>query len=260
MEAAGRNMCSAKQFRPLIIKLGGSVITDKASEGVINTKVLGELAEVLASVTGPLVIIHGAGSLGHPEAKRWGIADGVTAENAEGVYETHEAVSRLNEAVVAALRSAGINAVPFPPFASALTENRRIVYAGEEQIKELLSAGIVPVLYGDVAADKTQGACILSGDQIAPYLAAALGAERIGFVTASGGVLQDGTVVPEISRKTADSVAFFNADRADVTGGMKGKIAELLLLAEFGIESQIFAAEDLAAFLSGENPGTRIKL
>ena len=91
-------------------------------------------------------------------------------------------------------------------------------------------------------------------------LSAALGAERIGFVTASGGVLQDGTVVPEISRKTADSVAFFNADGADVTGGMKGKIAELLLLAESGIESQIFAAEDLAAFLSGENPGTRIKL
>ena len=244
--------------KPLILKLGGSVITDKAVEGKINTQAVSALAKTLASVKKPLVIVHGAGSLGHPEAKKWDIANGVTAKNATGIYETHEAVSSLNKVVVDTLRKYRMNAVSFPPFASALTENRRILFAGEQQIQKLLSTGIVPVLFGDTVMDKTQGACILSGDQIVSWLARALNAERIGFVTASGGVLKDGRIIPEITGKMFESIEFFETAGADVTGGMRGKISELLLLADSGIESQIFAAEDLAEFLSGKNPGTRI--
>ena len=241
-----------------VLKLGGSVITDKSSAGTINYKAIRELASVIASNPRPLIIIHGAGSLGHPEAKKWHLADGVSQDNAEGINETHEAVSSLNREVVKALREAGINAVSFPPFASALAKNKRLHYAGEKQIAELLAVGITPVLFGDVVIDTKLGACIVSGDQLAPYLARALSAERVGIVTSVGGVLDNGKVIPLLSRVTAGKISFVSSDCADVTGGMKGKVDELLALAEEGIDSQIFAPHELADFLNGKNPGTRV--
>ena len=241
-----------------VLKLGGSVITDKSSAGSINRRAIAELASVIASNPRPMIIIHGAGSLGHPEAKKWHLADGVSEENAEGICETHEAVSSLNREVVKALREAGINAVSLPPFASALAKNKRLHYAGEKQIEELLAVGITPVLFGDVVIDTGLGACIVSGDQLVPYLARAFSAKRVGVVTSVGGVLAGDKVIPLLSRANAGKISYLSTDCADVTGGMKGKVDELLTLAEEGIDSQIFAAVELADFLNGKNPGTRI--
>ncbi|MBO5002704.1 uridylate kinase, partial [Methanocorpusculaceae archaeon] len=50
---------------PVIIKLGGSVITDKANPGVIHREVIAKLAAAIAEAKTPAVIVHGAGSLGH---------------------------------------------------------------------------------------------------------------------------------------------------------------------------------------------------
>jgi len=44
----------------------------------------------------------------------------------------------------------------------------------------------------------------------------------------------------------------------DVTGGMRGKIDELLELARAGISSQVFPLDGLSEFLAGGNPGTKI--
>lgn len=244
----------------VIIKLGGSVITDKANPGVIRSEVIRELAQAIASANTPSVIVHGAGSLGHPEAKAYGIADGVSRKNARGVYVTHEAVSRLNTEVVAALRNAGVEAVSFHPFLCAFADNRRLVFCGEEQIKALLASGIVPVLHGDVVCDRTLGCCIVSGDQIVPYLAKKLSAEKVGIVTATGGVLADGEIIPEITRENVSTVTFETSDNADVTGGMQGKVEELLSLAESGTPSHIIKPEMLKAFLAGTfDGGTLVK-
>ena len=184
---------------PIIIKLGGSVLTDKYSPGIINYKAIAELSIALANCTCPLIIIHGAGSLGHPEAQKWGLMDGLTENNSPGIYETHEAVSSLNRAVVKMMQEDGINAISFPPFAAALATGRRLVYAGEEQLEKLLAAGITPVLYGDTVMDTKQGVCIVSGDQLVQYLARTMHAQRVGIATEAGGVLTDGKVIEEIT-------------------------------------------------------------
>ncbi len=239
----------------VILKFGGSVITDKANPGVIRREVIRELAKAVAEAKTPTVIVHGAGSLGHPEAKAYGIASGVGKENARGVYVTHTAVSRLNAEVVVSLREAGIEAVSFPPFASALAENGRLIFCGEGQISCLLAAGIVPVLHGDVVMDRSLGGCIVSGDQIVPYLAKALGADKIGIITITGGVLSGSEIIPEITKENVSAVIFSTTETADVTGGMQSKVDELLSLAESGIPSHIFRPEMLSAFLAGKPCG-----
>ncbi|HJJ28292.1 MAG TPA: isopentenyl phosphate kinase [Methanocorpusculum sp.] len=246
-----------------IIKIGGSVLTDKTKAGAICGPAVHRIAQDIAAAQScaPLIIVHGAGSCGHPEAAAWHIQAGVTKENAPGIAKTHEAVSALNAGFVAALQSAGVPAVGFHPFEAALAGGGRLVFCGLEQIRALLSVGLVPVLHGDVVMDLERGACIVSGDQIVPFLAKALCAADVGIVTETGGVLADGAIVPKITRETVAALDFSTqSGGADVTGGMKGKIDELLLLADAGIPSHIFAPEYVTNYLEKiAYPGTTVQ-
>lgn len=262
--AHGRNGM-AEQKR-LMLKLGGSIITDKSGDCAVDTAKLSAIADTIASwCRGPgagsgLVIIHGAGSCGHPEAHRYHIKDGVGKENREGVYVTHASVSSLNRAVVESLRSRGVEAVGIHPLGACVTEEGRIAAFIDGALEEMVRIGIVPVLHGDVAMDRTRGACIVSGDQLVSYLAAALTIQKIGLATDVPGVLSEGNVVPEITRQTVSRIKIGNSSHTDVTGGMSGKIRELLELADAGIESEIFHVSRIGDFLA-ENPtgGTRVR-
>lgn len=240
-----------------VLKLGGSVVTKKSEPGVINTARIRELAERIAPVAKsvPLVIVHGAGSCGHPEAKAYHIQDGVSRENAEGIAVTHFAVRRLNEEFVSVLRECGVDAVCMHPFCSSLAENGRLVYSGEEQIKALLALGVVPVLHGDVVMDTVRGACIVSGDQIVPAMARALGATRVGVATDVSGVLSGTSIVPVITRDNVGGIDLGDSANTDVTGGMRGKVEELLLLADAGIPSHLFHISRVMDFLGGRDHG-----
>jgi isopentenyl phosphate kinase len=72
-------------------------------------------------------------------------------------------------------------------------------------------------------------------------------------------VLQNGSVIPRIDRSMAESFTIGGSGNTDVTGGMQGKINELLALADTGIDSHIFHVSKIARFLDGsEHGGTTI--
>ena len=244
----------------VVLKLGGSVITDKSGNCAIDHARLREIAaELAAQRETALVLVHGAGSCGHPEARRYRINDGLAGDNVPGVYETHTAVSSLNTAVVDALRDAGVEAIGIHPLDLGLAENGRLVSFETRHIAEMSEHGIVPVLHGDVVMDRLRGSCIVSGDQLVTRLAAALGSRRVGLATDVPGVLANGSVVPRIDRSTVESLDVGGSGNTDVTGGMRGKLAELLALADAGIDSHIFHVSKIGRFLDGiEHGGTMI--
>ena len=84
--------------------------------------------------------------------------------------------------------------------------------------------------------------------------------KRIGLATDVPGLLDsDGSVVRELRRSVAHTIRIGGSGSIDVTGGMQGKIAELLRLADIGIGSEIFHVSRLMEFLSGaDHGGTRI--
>ncbi|MDR0439274.1 MAG: isopentenyl phosphate kinase family protein [Methanocalculaceae archaeon] len=243
-----------------ILKLGGSVVTRKSETGTINTIRIQEFAAQIAPIAKsvPLIIVHGAGSCGHPEAKHYHIQEGVTKSNAKGIAITHFAVRKLNEEFVLHLRAEGVDAICMHLICTSIAKNGRLVYSGEEQIKALLALGIVPVLHGDVVMDTVRGACIISGDQIVPAMAKALSATRVGVATDVPGVLAKGRVVPVISRGNIGTINLGDSVNTDVTGGMRGKVEELLLLADAGIPSHIFHISRIMDFLQDRDHGGTI--
>jgi isopentenyl phosphate kinase len=241
---------------PVLLKLGGSVLTEKGGQGRVIQENLAMLSrEIAGHRTVPLLIVHGAGSCGHPEAHRFQLMEGLTGRNLEGVFVTHQAVSSLNSIVVAALREKGTEAIGIHPLDSCYAENGRIVSMECRHIREMLSRGIVPVLHGDVVMDGMKGATIVSGDQLVSYLGHALRFGRIGLATDVPGVLAGGAVIPVLTPQTIGQVRIGSSLHTDVTGGMEGKIRELLALACEGTCSEIFHVAQTGAFLEGRPHG-----
>jgi isopentenyl phosphate kinase len=82
----------------------------------------------------------------------------------------------------------------------------------------------------------------------------------VGLATDVPGVLDGGHVVPEITPETVPKLQIGNSTHTDVTGGMKGKIDELLGLAQEGIGADIFHVSRIGDFLSGnDHGGTKVR-
>ncbi len=118
-------------------------------------------------------------------------------------------------------------------------------------IKKYLENGFIPVIYGDVVSDleETIKMAVVSGDQIINYLAKNLKTERIILGTDVDGVYNknpkkysNAKLISELS-SLKDLESLDSTTNIDVTGGMIGKIKELLELAEIGIKSEIINAE-----------------
>ncbi len=261
----------------MIIKLGGSALTIKdATEPTIDEVNLDRIAEELSYYSDDMVIVHGAGSYGHIHAKKYAIGDKITnaQENLykiEGLSRTQASVQLLNYIVVTKLQQRGIPAIGVKPSSFIITENKRIAVCDTGIIERYINEGFVPVLYGDAVLDLNDDIkfAILSGDQIITYFANALKADKVilssdvdGIYTDNPKTNPDAKLIDIVTKDTQLSLTE-NEDRADVTGGMAGKINELLELAENGIESLIINAEtpgNLKKAVSGkEVKGTLIK-
>jgi isopentenyl phosphate kinase len=239
-----------------ILKLGGSVITDKRADCAVNREQLASIATAIAGArTGGIIVVHGAGSCGHPEAKRYHLDRGATAGGTEGIFVTHRAVSSLNNEVVLALRENGVAAIGVHPLHTGVADNGRLVGFECRHLETMLALGMVPVIHGDVVMDLARGACIVSGDQLVRYLASGLAIRRVGLATDVPGVLDGGSVVPRITRGMVPELHIGSSTHTDVTGGMRGKIDELLGLADAGIGSDIFHVSRVADFLTGSPHG-----
>jgi isopentenyl phosphate kinase len=236
-----------------VLKIGGSVITDKNGELAARTQEIARLTEEIRQANVKrLLIVHGGGSFGHPVAEKYKIKAGLKEDSQKiGFSETHHVMTVLNGLFMDSLIWQGVPAVSVTPSSCIITENGRINNFRESAIPSLLNMGFVPVLYGDAVIDSKMGFTILSGDQLVSSLATQFKAERIVF-----GVDVDG--VFDSDPKTEKNAKLFrrlnlqqlkqlltNLPKTvghDVTGAMYGKITELIPAVERGISVNIVNA------------------
>ncbi len=253
----------------IVIKIGGSVVTDKKSvTPKINSKNLKIVAEQLKNFKLPYVLIHGAGSFGHPLVKRTGIDKGIKNRSQLIAFaEIQKLQNQLNCLVCAALIKEGIPAVPCQASSHAIMKNGRLVKMEVKAIEGMVKLGMVPVCFGVPAFDEAQGSSILSGDQIAPYLALKLKAKKIieagdveGIYTSDPKKNKKAELIKEINKKNFNEIIKYlsGSQTTDVTGGMKQKYLEIAEAAKKGIPAQIVYFRDLEKALVGERVGTTI--
>ena len=248
---------------PVVLKLGGSLITQKSRPETLDEAALAAacdaIADALADGTvGGLVVVHGGGSFGHHHASEHGVSTDEGTGDADAVAAVHGAMRRLNAHVSERLRERGVPAVPVHPLSLAARPDG---VGGDLDLPlsstaTLLGEGFVPVSHGDGVATAGSGVTVVSGDELVVEFAAGLGARRVGVCSTVPGVLDaDGEVIPAIDEFDAVADALGASDATDVSGGMAAKVRELLAL---DTPAFVFGADGLAPFLRGAAAGTRV--
>jgi isopentenyl phosphate kinase len=227
------------ETKPTILKIGGSVITDKNGELAARTEAINRLAEEIQKANvKELIIVHGGGSFGHPTAQKYGIKEGLREDTQKvGFSETHHVMTVLNGLVLDSLVWHNIPALSVTPSCCVVTENGRIKHFEDAVLKMLLKMGFVPVLCGDVTLDEKLGFTVLSGDQIVAYLARKFDATRIvmgvdtdGLYDADPKVAKNAKLYPHLTLSELKKVKekLGRSTAVDLTGGMLGKITEII--------------------------------
>ena len=220
-----------------VVKLGGSVITDKKVEFSYREKAVRALGRVMSSSGLPVVVVHGGGSFGHTVAKKYGLSSRRSARSSDGVSETREAMLRLDAKVCSSLSHAGMHPYPFSPFTLLDREGE----GGPSFIGRLLKAGMTPVTFGDVVHDG-KGFRILSGDTMCVELAQMLGASRCVMAMDVDGLLDEKGAVIKVVGESGRAKAppgLLGAKGQDATGGIALKLGEALRMAASGTEVRL---------------------
>lgn len=242
--------------RPIILKLGGGAITHKDKLFSVDYESLRSIAEdigkFLSERDHPLLIVHGGGSFGHPIAKKYLDSGGLSSE---AFVEIEDAMRELNNIVVREFRRASIRAQSFQTSSHFITRRGEVYKMWVEPIIEALSRGIIPVLYGDVVIDISEGYSILSGDTIAALMIRELRSMKGYFATSVDGVYEDGysKLVENLELRRGEldlNLGFGEVRGLDVTGGMYRKLVELSKYCPSGVEVVIF---------NGKTPGNVYK-
>jgi acetylglutamate kinase len=250
----------------ILIKLGGTAATDSEK--------LEPLARELASVRGPVAIVHGGGKEVSEISRRFGLEpvfhDGIRMTS-EAEMDVVEMVlcGLANKRLVRRLLQCGVNAVGISGADGGLVTGARIggvdgtpsrtatvASMNPFLVRDLWVCGYVPVI-ASPASDETGAAVNINADDTAFALAGAMGVGSLLFLSDVPGVLIDGEPVASLSPATASA----RIASGEISGGMIPKVRNAMTALEHGVAQVVIGSYerrgDLEALLGGDR-GTAI--
>lgn len=259
-----------------LVKLGGSLITNKSKPFSLRAEVLSGLVGQIKKAWGEdgmrMILGHGSGSFAHVPAEKYRTIEGrVGNQSVYGAAVVEDAASQLNRIVIGECLKQNLPAVSVRPYDFLTLENGRVKAVNLDNLLTSLDQGFLPVVYGDVVLDTKNGFTIWSTEKVLNLLAEEMvkSGEEVTKVIHCGetdGFLAGDKVVEEINTKNLKEMKKHvgATNGFDVTGGMLHKIEEAMVTARVGIESYIIGGNhggNLYRAISGrEFIGTRIRV
>jgi isopentenyl phosphate kinase len=230
-----------------VIKLGGSVITDKSMKNTFKEEVTLRLVSEIKKSQKQVIVVHGAGSFGHILAKKYDLHKGYKSEDQLlGVAEVQRDVKDLSLRVLNTFLDGGVNAVSLAPSAFLVNQASRIKHMETGNFKRYLEAGITPITFGDVVVDESLIFSIVSGDQLMLELAKVFRPELVVFVADVDGIFtgdpnseKDAQLLPTVDKEVLSSIGESQGRVDDVTGSILGKSKIMLEIAAHGMDTII---------------------
>jgi len=237
----------------ILIKLGGSVITDKKKPFTAKPEAISRFAKEIKAASLDLgqntlfLTGHGGGSFPHTPATKYQTKNGIiNKDSLIGAVLVEDAARQLNMILIKNFLSQDLPVITFSPSSFLISDAQVCSKSYLEPLKKALEIGMIPVVYGDLVMDVKTGFTIFSTEIIFSELAKELKEEyeiRIIYVTNVGGVYdENGRTIPEISNNNFETVrsSIIGSKGIDVTGGMIHKVEEALKLVKMtGIETTI---------------------
>jgi acetylglutamate kinase len=243
----------------IVVKLGGSTLGnhDTTIEDLVYLQQNGK----------SLVVVHGGAKVSTGWLSRLGIAtrfvDGERVTDKATLEVVTAALAGLvNKEIVAAINNLGGRAVGISGVDGALIQAKikseemgyvgAVVKVDTAPLKMLLDSGYIPVvapvsLHSFHRPDKAPQLLNINGDPVAGEIAAAIGAERLIFLTDVVGICdQSGRLLPRLSPSEAEALMASGV----VSGGMVPKVKACL---------RALSATSTAHIIDGRQPHALLK-
>lgn len=237
-----------------VLKIGGSVLTRKDEHESYDSRAAERVLDAVADSHDDLLLVHGAGSFGHPHAEERGFTENEPVDDTAAAYEIRRAVRLLNDVVVEELLERDVDASAVHPSSCTYRDGDGDLEVETGAVEAIVEAGDVPVLHGDVVADARGGYTVVSGDDVAVELARQFDAQ-LGMCTSADGVIgEEGETLEHVNE--IDDAGDHGGSDVDVTGGFEAKLRKMLELPQGG---RVFGVTGVDEYLSGGEPGTEVE-
>jgi isopentenyl phosphate kinase len=231
----------------ILIKLGGSIITNKEKPLSPRKKTIENIAKYLKKVNESIIIVHGGGSFGHYWSVKYDMHTKPMKYNAYGVSVVKNSMIELNKIILDAFLKNKLNPYCLPP-TDFMSGNKPIIKKIKE-IEKIANSGLIPITFGDALWYGQKKTYILSGDKIMTYLSKILKPRLVVFALNEEGLYQD-LKSKKLIRELKGENPIISKNNMDVTGGMTRKVQEATKISKMGIN--VF-------FVNGNKPERIVK-
>ena len=231
----------------ILIKLGGSIITNKEKPLSARRKTIDKLAKSLKRIDEPIVIVHGGGSYGHFWSVKYDMHTKERKYDLRGVAIVKNSMIELNKIILDLMLKNKLNPYSLPP-TDFMSGNKPIPKKVKE-IEKIAKSGLIPVTYGDALWYGQNKSFILSGDKIMTHLAKILKPRLCVFALNEDGLYSD-LKSKKLIHELKGQRPLISQNKMDVTGGMTRKVEEASKISKMGMN--VF-------FVNGNKPERIVK-
>jgi len=254
----------------IIMKLGGSLITNKKSEKPeCHKNIMRKIANIISKSDKRIILVHGAGSYGHPIVKKYNIDSGIdgTEKQKKAINKARKQLRDLNEILCNEIKETGMDCESVIPSETMLiNENGELLKFPKEKFDDILSKGKLAITFGDIVNNKSESVGVLSGDTLLLKLAQEYTPRRTFFIMDYPGIVKGKLdsdnikIYEEIDSNFVNNISITDQkNRPDVTGGLINKIRCALEISKTS-ECWISGLKNLEDCVKGVPKGTKVIL
>jgi isopentenyl phosphate kinase len=234
-----------------LLKLGGSLLTDKNKPFSIREGIVKNAVEQIIDANEKIILIHGGGSFGHPLAKKYEISRGIDSSVPNqilGLTETHHSMNKFNSYIINLFLEKKYPTFSIQASSIFIKDSQNISTQSISVIETALDLNILPVLYGDIILEKRGSFAIISGDQIIFELCENLISYKVAkviFTMETDGIFindekDEIKLATELKSSELDGLNLADlGKKIDVTGGIEGKINTIKKIINYNVPVQL---------------------
>ena len=231
----------------LLIKLGGSIITNKEKPLSSRRNTINKIMHSLRKVNEDMVVVHGGGSYGHYWSVKYDMHTKPSNYNIRGVSIVKNSMLELNRIILDSFLRYRLNPYCIPP--SDFMMGTKPITKKIKEIEKIAKSGLIPITFGDALWYADKKSYILSGDQIMSILARVLKPRLSIFILNEDGLYSNLKSKKLINEFKNEKISI-KKDTMDVTGGMTRKVSEATKISKMGLK--VF-------FVNGNKPDRIVK-
>jgi len=217
----------------ILIKLGGSIITNKEKPLSARRKAIDSILNQIKRIREPMILVHGGGSYGHYWSVKYDMHTKPAKYDMRGVSIVKNSMIDLNKIILNSAVKNRINAYCLPP--TDFMNGNKPIKNKILTINEIAKSGLTPITYGDALWFGKKKSYILSGDVIMNIIGKILKPRLSIFVLDVDGVYSN-TKSKKLIYDFKKEKPIISKNKIDVTGGMTRKITEATNMSKSGLK------------------------